>query len=183
MLTDAFSLPNLFAFFVALKWVWLVIIIGIPWIIFSQLSIVYNIVFNAWLNAGWAEGNLWLLFNTWYAIVQSWLSYAIVLEIYPLMKWGILFRIASFISAWIYNSIYFISLIAWGSEMLLLPLKGDDYLDEMSVIDVVMNMTFVYNSIQHAPICFINIVIILKEIQIWIYEFITGGDNYFALSW
>ena len=80
------------------------------------------------------------------------------------MKWGILFRIGSFISAWVYNAIYFTGLIAWGSEMLVLPMKGDDYLDEMSVIDVVLNMTFVYNAIQHAPIAFINIVIILKEI-------------------
>lgn len=99
------------------------------------------------------------------------------------MKYGILFRIFSFISAIIYNTVYFIGLIAWGSEMVMLPLQNDDYIDEIGVIDVVMNMLFVYNSIQHSPICFINIVIILKEIQIWLYEFITGGDNYFALSW
>jgi len=182
-LADAFTLPNFLAFIVGIKWVFLVLFLGIPWVIFSQLCVIYNIVFNAWLNAGWAEGNLWLLFNTWYAIVQTWMSYIIVLEIYPLMKWGILFRIASFISAWIYNTVYFIGLFSWATEMIILPMKDDDYIDEIGVIDVVMNMMFVYNSIQHSPICFINIVIILKEIQIWLYEFATGGDNYFALSW
>jgi len=147
LLSDAFTLPNFLAFVVAVKWVWLVLFLGIPWVIFSQLCVIYNIVFNAWLNAGWAEGNLWLLFNTGYAIVQTWMSYGIVLEIYPLMKYGLIFRIFSFISAWIYNTFFFIALFSWGTEMIVMPMKSDDELDETGIIDVIMNMMFVYNSI------------------------------------
>lgn len=122
LLSDAFTLPNFLGFLVAIKWVYLVLFLGIPWVIFSQLCLLYNIVFNAWLNTGWAEGNLWLLFNTGYAVVQTWMSYGIVLEIYPLMKWGILFRIESFLSAYIYNTVYFIMLFSWAIEILILPL-------------------------------------------------------------
>jgi hypothetical protein len=82
-------------------------------------------VFNAWLNVGWGEGNLWLLGNTFYAIIQTWLSYGIILEIYPYMKWGFLLRIWSFLAAIAYNMVYFFMLFGWATEILVLPLKGE----------------------------------------------------------
>ena len=178
-----FTFPNFLALVVAAKWVFLVLFLGIPWLLFSQSCLIYNIVFNAWLNAGWAEGNFWLLGNTFYAIVQTWLSYGIMFEVYPYLKWGVAFRIWSFISAVVYNSLYFFMLFGWLTEVAFLPLQPDSVIEEMSYLDVFMNMLFVYNSIQHSPICFINIVIILKEIQILIYESFVTQDNYYSLSW
>jgi hypothetical protein len=180
MLRSKMSLSNFFAFVVAIKWVFLVLIIGIPWLVFSQLCIIYNIVFNAWLNAGWAEGNLWLLGNTFYAIIQTWLSYGIIFEIYPYMKWGFLFRIGSFFAAIAYNCLYFFMLAGWSTEMLMLPSRDETFIDEIGFLDVFINMLFVYNSIQHSPICFINMIIIGKEIQIWWYEFLTTQNNYYG---
>jgi len=180
MLTGKFTLANFFAFVVAIKWVFLVLICGIPWLIFSQLCIIYNIVFNAWLNAGWAEGNLWLLGNTFYAIVQTWLSYGIIFEVYPYMKWGFLFRIGSFFSAIAYNMLYFFMLFGWATEILMLPSRDDSFIEELGFLDVFLNMLFIYNSIQHSPICFINMVIIAKETQIWWYEFLFTQDNYYG---
>ena len=89
------------------------------------------------------------------------------------MKWGFLFRLCSFISAIAYNFLYFFMLAGWSTEILLLPTKGDDFLNEIGFLDVFLNMLFVYNSIEHSPICFVNMVIIAKETQIWWYEFLT----------
>ena len=38
--------------------------VAIPWTIVAWLLWLWNIVFNSWLNRGWAEGNFWLLANT-----------------------------------------------------------------------------------------------------------------------
>ena len=38
-------------------------------------------------------------------------------------------------------------LFSWGTEMIVMPMKSDDELDETGIIDVIMNMMFVYNSI------------------------------------
>lgn len=80
------------------------------------------------------------------------------------MKWGFLVRIASFLAAIAYNTIYFLMLGGWATEILILPMKGTDVIDEMGFLDVFVNMLFIYNSIMHAPICFINIAIIAKEV-------------------
>ena len=98
-----------------------------------------------------------------YCIVQVWLSYGIVLEIYPYMKWGFLLRIWSFFAAIAYNMIYFFGLFGWATEILMLPTRGDEFIEEMGFLDVFLNMLFIYNSIQHSPICFVNMVIIAKE--------------------
>jgi hypothetical protein len=68
-LEKKFTFPKIFKLFVALKWVYSIILIGIPWVVFTGLALIYNIVANAWLNEGWAQGNFWLLANTFYAIV------------------------------------------------------------------------------------------------------------------
>jgi len=66
---EKFTFPKIFKLFVALKWVYSIVLIGLPWVGLSYLFLLFNIVGNAWLNEGWAEGNFWLLANTGYAIV------------------------------------------------------------------------------------------------------------------
>ena len=124
-----FTLPNFLAFIVALKWVFLVLVIGIPWLILSQLCLIYNIVFNAWLNNGWAEGNLWLLSNTFFAFAQTWLSYGIIFEVYPYLKWGIPWRVWSFCWAIGYNTLYLFLLFGWATEIIVLAFQPDRVID------------------------------------------------------
>lgn len=64
-----FTFPKIFKLFVALKWVYSIILIGLPWVALTWLAVIANIVVNAWLNDGWAQGNFWLLGNTGYAII------------------------------------------------------------------------------------------------------------------
>jgi len=65
----AFTFPKVWKLLVALKWVYSVIFIGLPWVLGTGLLLIGNIVVNAWLNEGWAQGNFWLLGNTFYAII------------------------------------------------------------------------------------------------------------------
>lgn len=61
-----FTWPGLYKFLMKLRWAFNIAFIGIPWILISFLMWVYNVVFNSWLNKGWAEGNVYLLANTWF---------------------------------------------------------------------------------------------------------------------
>lgn len=60
------DMDNAMRVFVSTRWFFNFAFIGIPWTMFSFLMWLYNIVFNAWLNKGWAEGNFWLLGNTFF---------------------------------------------------------------------------------------------------------------------
>lgn len=48
------------------KWIINLFVVALPWLGFSFLMMLYNIVFNAWLNKWWALGNIYLLMNTAY---------------------------------------------------------------------------------------------------------------------
>jgi hypothetical protein len=64
-----FTFPKIWKLFVALKWVYSILLIGVPWCILSYLFVIYNFVGNIWLNEGWAQGNFWLMGNTIYAMI------------------------------------------------------------------------------------------------------------------
>ena len=59
-----FSFPKFWELITATRSVMNIIFVFIPWVIFTFLLWVWNIVFNSWLNKGWAEGNFFLLANT-----------------------------------------------------------------------------------------------------------------------
>ena len=65
---DGFNWDNFTRVVVALRWVINIFIIGVPWFLISNALVLYNIVFNAWLNKGWGYGNVWLVSNTCFAI-------------------------------------------------------------------------------------------------------------------
>jgi len=63
------TFPHAYKILIALRYIFSIVMIGVPFIIFGFLGIVWNIVLNAWLNDGWAEGNFFLLANTWYVLI------------------------------------------------------------------------------------------------------------------
>jgi hypothetical protein len=65
---DPFDMEAYMKFVVSTRWIFNFFMAAIPWAGFGFLMLVYNIVFNAWLNKGWAEGNFFLLFNTYFCI-------------------------------------------------------------------------------------------------------------------
>ena len=68
VLEDPFDMDAWMKTVVSMRWMMNFFGVAFPWAGWSFLMFVYNIVFNSWLNKGWAEGNLFLLYNTMFLI-------------------------------------------------------------------------------------------------------------------
>ena len=55
-------------------------VFAVPWTIMGLLCILINIFLNIDYNKGWAEGNVFLMGNTIYAIIQYTLSLFLIYE-------------------------------------------------------------------------------------------------------
>ena len=108
-----FTMPGLYKFLLKIRWALLIVFIGIPWIAISLFCWVFNVVFNSWLNKGWAEGNVYLLFNTYFVFFQMLLSWPLFVEFPIYMRHFGMLRYISLGAAVIYNTIYFGLLAAW----------------------------------------------------------------------
>lgn len=65
VIEDPFNWDSYMKLIVSVRWVGNLFGVAIPWAMFSFLMYLYNIVFNSWLNKGWAEGNIYLIMNSW----------------------------------------------------------------------------------------------------------------------
>jgi hypothetical protein len=95
------------------RWILNFFAIALPWWVWGLIMMLYNIVFNAWLNKGWALGNFYLMGNTIFCFVQWFNSIALFFEFPSYMRTFVFFRWASVFAAWIYNGIYFFALGFW----------------------------------------------------------------------
>jgi len=155
--------------------------VAIPWTIISWLLWLWNIVFNSWLNKGWAEGNFFLLFNTAFCTMQTLATLPLVAEFEVYLRRMFFIRAFSLISAWVYNIAYFIMLADWFFNIYALT---DEKIEELGALDMLMNMFFIYNSILHSGIVIVNFVIIFKEIELEFYQLVKGSmTEEYALSW
>lgn len=104
-------------------------------------------------------------------MVNSW---PLMFEIPVFLRHFKFFRYLSFITAIIYDVIYFDETFGWAIELFMLP--EDEYLDA-TLGDILMSMFLIYNGIIHFTIFINNLVIILKEIQLFIFQIGThvGG--------
>jgi len=64
MENNGVTVSKLWKTVLAFKIVLNILFVAIPWGIIAWLLWLWNVVFNSWLNKGWAEGNFWLLGNT-----------------------------------------------------------------------------------------------------------------------
>lgn len=69
VLEDPFDMDAWMKTVVSMRWMMNFFGVAFPWAGWSFLMFLYNIVFNSWLNKGWAEGNLFLLYNTVFLII------------------------------------------------------------------------------------------------------------------
>ena len=158
----------------SLKWIINFWLTGIPYLLYCVIAVVYNLFVNIWQNNWWAEGNLFLLGNTIYLLVQSSFSMLMMFEMAFIIRWIKPLRVISVTSAFLYNVFYFFSLGNWIWEIFF---ADKSYLDDASgAIDVIWNMMIVYNLIVHFPIVPMNIAMIVKEIQMQVFQLI-GDPN------
>jgi len=128
---------------------------------FEFVFIVYNLFFNIAWNRWWANGNIWLLVNTFYLIWQCFISLIIAFE-YPLfMRAFRVFRFFTLLAALYYNFWFGLVLFEWGRELWLETDKS-----KYELIDIMVNMFLIYNAILHFPVMIVNGFIISKEFSL-----------------
>ena len=181
-LAKGFNWDRLTRVIVSLRWAFNTMFIGFPWMVISVLLVVYNIVFNAWLNRWWGYGNLWLIANTYFAICQAVFSWPLFFEFGVYLRHFYLIRWTSLFLAIVYNIVYLSVLVSWLIETYALP---SDKVDEIGTLDILLDMFFLYNTILHASIIPLNFGIIFKEIEMEFFELMQragGHESAYNLS-
>ncbi len=134
------------------------IIIGIPWLIIALACLGFNFYFNIVLNHDWANGNVYLLSNTYFLVFQAFNSIMLAFEL-PI--WLHTFKIArslSILLGTIYTVLYLAQLYEW-YDMLYIVTDKSQY----DLGTIFLNMCLGYNLVLHSTIIPTNIFIILKE--------------------
>lgn len=155
---------SLWTFFLIFRWLLNLVFIATPWIFFSQIFFAWNVLFNAKWNFLWAGGNVYLIANTIYAYIFTWLSVFVVMEMPIYMKHMKIVRGTAWFMAIIYNILYMIS---FGDFLLLLFYYDKETFDILYLLEA---MFFGYNIILHCPITVVNNVLILKEIGLEFFQ-------------
>lgn len=161
----------------AARWITNGWVIGLPYAIFVAISMVYNILTNVDWNHYWAGGNFFLLANTVYLVMQGVFSTFLMFEVNIILQKMKTLRAISFMSAIVYNTLYFAGIADWIYELYWSDKAALDY--EFGFFDVMLQLFIAYNAIFHFPIVPMNCAIILKEVQL---EFFHLLGNVFAPS-
>ena len=88
------------------RWVINALFVGVPFTIYSTFSVLWNIFLNFKFNRMWAGGNVYLIFNTVFMIVQTFNAFWLVLEVPAYLDWFKLSRVYSLEAAVVYNLVY-----------------------------------------------------------------------------
>lgn len=151
---------SLWNFFMVFRWLLNLILVSVPWTFCAQIMFAWNIMFNAKWNFLWAGGNVYLLLNTAYAYIQTWMSVFLVAEGPIFMRHAKLFRFISLLMAFLYNAGYWIQV----ADFMLLLFEYDKA--TFDIFYMLESMFFGYNIILHFPIIILNQVIIIKEVTL-----------------
>jgi hypothetical protein len=70
--------------------------------------------------------------------------------------------------------------------MILMATADDSQINRIGFLDVIVNMTCIYNTIMHWPIFLLNFGIVWKELQMILLDGLTsigGPESRYALTW
>lgn len=148
----------------AFRWIINLIFVGMPWAFISQLFFAWNVLFNAKWNFLWAGGNVYLIFNTVFAYIQTWLSVFVVWEMPYYMQHFRLIRLISLVAGILYNTLYLVSV----ADFLILLFEQDK--ETIDIFYLLQAMFFGYNIILHFPITIVNLAIFLKEVLLEMFQ-------------
>jgi hypothetical protein len=132
--------------------------IGLPWNITVLILNAVNIFLNIDFNTFWAGGNIYLMFNTYYLVVQSIYSVLLVYEFPFWLRHFKPIRLISLLMAFSYNFVYVLALIDFIQLLYVYDKKKTD------LFQLFESMFFGYNLILHATIFPVNMAIMLKEL-------------------
>ena len=135
--------------------------IGIPWAILGGLCVVWNLWFNADLNRWWADGQWWLVLNTFWILFAYFDSLGVIFEWPIFIRTFRVTRIIALVGAVVYNFSFLMGFFEWWDQLYLV---SDKTQYDFGVI--LLNMLLGYNIWLHGSIIPINLAIIIKEITL-----------------
>mmetsp|Transcript_35909 Transcript_35909/g.55134 ORF Transcript_35909/g.55134 Transcript_35909/m.55134 type:complete len:325 (-) Transcript_35909:60-1034(-) len=148
-----------------------IVVLAIPWSLFAIGMIVYNFWFNIEYNDIWAGGNFWLILNSVYLVVQALVSIFDAFELPIFLLSFRVLRLFSVVLSVIYTVLFIISIVEWYSQLYIVMDKS-----KYDFFTVYVNMMIGYNAIIHWSILPVNIFIIIKEISMEFFTFLTGSN-------
>lgn len=168
-------------FLVVFRWIINAALIGVPWILISYTGVMWNIVCNVVMNHWWAGGNFWLVGNSIFALLQTLHTWFLVIEWPFYLRHTYAYRwamslISIIYSVWIFSdAMGVIGMDKW---------ETDETYENYDLADMITDMFLAYNVIMHWPIALTGIVIIVKEIEMNIFQLVTtNGPADYQLSW
>jgi hypothetical protein len=155
------------------RWIANFIFVGMPWFTFSMIMILVNVIFNVWLNSIWADGNLLLVANSAYLVIQTLLSWPLVFEIPFYLNELKFFRTFSVVVSWVYMMFYVFVSADWAYMLWLEP---EATYEQYDVVSVLTNMFFAYNIVFNLHIIPVNMMIIWKELMLTFFPPLLAAD-------
>lgn len=155
-----------------LKWIVNLWTVGVPWCVLLFVIFSWNVYVNIFWNKFWAEGNLFLVGNTVYIILQSLISLPLMFEIPPLLRLLKPFRLLSLASSIVYNVLFFGSVLDF---FYLADVEEKDLLEDQGWGDMFVSLLIFYNLVENFPILIINWGIMIKEITLPFFQLISNA--------
>lgn len=156
-----------------LKWIINLWVVGVPWLFVLLAVFGYNLYVNIAWNHWWAEGNVYLMANTIYIMVQSLVSLPLMFEIPPLLRFFKPFRVLSLLSSILYNC-FFIASIADFFYIAKAEPK-EDFEDEGQFFgDAILSLFLIYHIVENFPIMLLNLGIMLKEAVLPFFQLVSN---------
>lgn len=156
------------------RWIFNFVFVGAPWMVWSIVFCILNLVMNIILNDWWADGNLLLVYNSVYLIVQTIMSWPLIFEIPFYLQHLRIFRMISTTWCVLYSFFYVFVVFDWLFQIYFEPTKAyEDY----QFIDIVINMFLAYNVLFNIHIMPVNIMILLKEVTLEIFPPMLDQDT------
>lgn len=146
-------------------------VVALPFSFWSTIGYFFNFFFNIGLNKWWADGNLFLVANTVYLLVQGFQSVFLIYEIPAYLRHHKIARAISFETAIIYNIVYFIAALKLYQMIYWADHEEDTY------GTVMVMFFFAYNLVMNIPNVYVNIAIIMKEFALEKFQLIQRHTN------
>jgi len=102
-----FTWANIWEWVIFFRWIINAVFLAFPFSIYLGFTVILNFFLNTHFNRYWAGGNVYLLLNTVFNVVQAFNCFWLVFEVPVYLDWFKLTRVFSFESAIAYNLIYF----------------------------------------------------------------------------
>ena len=166
-------------FFYYFRWIFNAIFVATPWLFWSLVLCILNLVLNILLNGWWADANVFLIFNSVYLFVQTALSWPLIYEIPLFLNQLRFFRFISVAMAWVYNVVYFVVLADFIFQLYFAP---QDTYENYDIFSIFQNMFLGYNIAMNLHVIPVNTMIIVKEVFLELFPPLLNQDEGDALN-